>query len=62
MEYVISFGTDSKTVASLAAKWSSNFMQTFEESKRKWDKRYQDAFVPNNGHFSGNLPVLETDK
>lgn len=26
-----------------------------------WEERWQQAFIPGNGHFSGNLPLLSTE-
>lgn len=34
-------------------------MAAWEESCTQWERRWQQAFVPDNGHFSGNLPRLE---
>ncbi len=41
--------------------WGRNFNREFEDFKACWEKRWNDAFTPGNGHFSGNLPRLMTD-
>jgi hypothetical protein len=44
-----------------AAAWASNFNASMTECRTKWQQRWDDAFTPSNGHFSGNLPVLATN-
>ncbi|WP_331733976.1 LamG domain-containing protein (plasmid) [Streptomyces atratus] len=34
------------------------FGAAFSTTRKKWEKRWQDAFTPGNGHYSGSLPVL----
>lgn len=48
-----------KTDARVAA-WAARFDFVMDEFKKVWEKRWADAFTPNNAHFSGNLPVLKT--
>ena len=61
IEFVMAFGDDKNCVIQNAKDWSNDFYAAFEEAKTLWQKRFEDAFTPNNGHFSGSLPVLETD-
>lgn len=34
------------------------FGAAFNTARKSWEKRWQDAFTPGNGHYSGSLPVL----
>jgi hypothetical protein len=47
-------------LAARANGWSTNFEQTWNETKTKWAQRWADMFTPGNTHFSGNLPTLVT--
>ncbi|WP_327241695.1 LamG domain-containing protein [Streptomyces sp. NBC_01320] len=38
------------------------FGAAFSTARKSWEKRWQDAFTPENGHFSGSLPVLTDTK
>lgn len=51
----------SDQVAARVAGWAGEFTKQFEDCKRVWERRWQDAFTPGNRHFSGHLPVLVTD-
>ncbi|MFA9565170.1 MAG: hypothetical protein ACERLM_10770, partial [Acidimicrobiales bacterium] len=48
-------------VIARARRYSSEFGRTWARSEDGWRRRWLDAFTPGNSHFSGNLPVLETD-
>lgn len=41
--------------------WASHFDAQMAAFKSLWAQRWDEAFTPGNGHFSGNLPLLETD-
>ena len=43
------------------ADWAAHFSTVFAGCKSVWEQRWADAFTPGNTHFSGNLPVLETE-
>ncbi|WP_326791504.1 LamG domain-containing protein [Streptomyces sp. NBC_00841] len=34
------------------------FGAAFSTARKSWEERWQDAFTPGNGHYSGSLPVL----
>ena len=38
----------------------SGWAQCWAEARRRWEGRWQSAFVPHNGHYSGYLPVGNT--
>jgi hypothetical protein len=42
--------------------WARDFDAEMDAFKQVWGKRWMDAFTPGNGHFSGHLPVLETNE
>ena len=44
-----------------AQRLARDFQHLWGEARERWEQRWQDAFTPNNGHFSGHLPVLETE-
>ena len=44
-----------------ARRWASGFDKQFSLAKEMWEERWQAAFTPNNTHFSGNFPMLETN-
>ena len=43
------------------ADWAARFDAMMDNCKLVWEHRWADAFTPGNTHFSGNLPVLETN-
>ncbi len=63
LEFVAGDGRDnaSEDIRASVTKWSDNFSTEFDRFKTVWEQRWADTFTPGNGHFSGNLPVLETD-
>ena len=61
IEYVMSFGDNKSGVIYGAQSWAAGFDNVFAESKNKWQKRFNDAFTVGNNHYSGNLPILDTD-
>ena len=61
IELIMAFGDDKDSVILNARKWSDDFNTVFNEAKNLWQKRFNDAFTPDNGHFSGSLPVLKSD-
>ena len=58
IEFVIAAGTDALAVRQKALSWSSRFSTQFDSSKDLWQQRFEQAFIPNNTHFSGSLPIL----
>ncbi|WP_159072261.1 LamG domain-containing protein [Streptomyces sp. CMB-StM0423] len=38
------------------------FQATFSAAAEEWRSRWYEAFTPDNGHYSGFLPVLRTDE
>lgn len=60
LEFVMAADTDSSAVLPGVATWKADFETIFRAAKESWEKRFRDAFTPNNGHFSGNLPTLQT--
>jgi hypothetical protein len=41
--------------------WTGDFAEAFDGFKNVWEQRWADAFTPGNKHFSGWLPVLQTE-
>lgn len=60
IDFVMTVGNGDDEAVSLARKWTEEFEPTFAAAKTQWEKRYADVFVPGNGFYSGNLPVLTT--
>jgi hypothetical protein len=53
--------TDAPASASAtASRWAGSFAACFSGAQTLWERRWQDAFTPGNGHYSGNAPVLLT--
>ncbi len=52
---------DSQKVQADVTRWRNHFSTEFDGFKKCWERRWADAFTPENKHFSGNLPVLVTD-
>lgn len=52
---------DTQRVQADVKRWSTNFSEEFDGFKRCWEQRWADAFMRDNHHFSGSLPVLITD-
>ena len=60
VNFVMAVGNGDDEALTLARKWTTEFESTFEAARTQWEKRYTEAFVPGNGYYSGNLPVLMT--
>ncbi|HMD85202.1 MAG TPA: hypothetical protein VKO18_10955 [Terriglobia bacterium] len=60
IEFVMAVADSDDKATHLAIKWAGGFEKAFDSAKTLWEKRFADAFVPGNGYFSGNLPVLTT--
>jgi hypothetical protein len=61
VEIAFAFGTSRYETLKKVSQWTEDFSTIFEGAKSNWEKRWNDAFIPHNGHFSGSLPVLDTD-
>ncbi len=62
VNYVV--GCDATDDAALLKKCEARaqaFTATFEECRQNWETRWHEAFTAGNAHFSGYLPVLQTD-
>jgi hypothetical protein len=57
----MSIGNSNEEALANANGWSKDFHSVFAEAFTKWQERYDLAFTPNNGYFSGWLPTLNTD-
>jgi hypothetical protein len=44
-----------------ARRLAARFPDTVAAAARAWQQRFDDAFTPGNGRYSGHLPLLETD-
>jgi hypothetical protein len=60
IDFVMAVGSGDDEPVSQAGKWVAEFDSTFAAAKTQWEKRFADCFVPGNGFYSGNLPVLTT--
>jgi hypothetical protein len=60
IDFAMAVGNSDDEALTLAHKWVADFEATFAAAKSQWEKRYSDQFVPGNGFYSGNLPVLTT--
>ncbi|MFI6730233.1 LamG domain-containing protein [Streptomyces atratus] len=49
---------DGKGVVDACNATLGAFGAVFNTPRKSWEKRWQDAFTPGNGHYSGSLPVL----
>ena len=52
---------DEATVAATASSFSADlptFRAAFAAAHSKWEERWQQAFAPRSGYWSGNLPTL----
>lgn len=63
LEFVAGDGRENDTdkTRESVTHWSENFSKEFEDFRNTWEERWSDTFTHGNKHFSGNLPVLETD-
>ncbi|QEG36408.1 glucosidase family protein [Bythopirellula goksoeyrii] len=50
----------SQETVNKATAWASNFEETWNTVKSRWQDRWNDVFDPENDHFSGWLPTLVT--
>ena len=60
IEFVMAVGTNQDRVVASAAAWAADFAGVYREARDLWQARFNAAFTPGNGHFSGHLPVLTT--
>jgi hypothetical protein len=58
---VIVTSGDEAPVGATAAAMATDFTASFAEAGAAWQRRFDDAFTPENGRYSGHLPVLATD-
>ncbi len=62
LEYaVVSKNAGASVVAASARALAKTFAASYDEPRRWWEQRWAEAFTPGNGHFSGHLPVFETE-
>ena len=61
LEMAMAVGADPDSTAQQAQSWVGDFGSRFDQAQALWEKRWEQAFTPDNGHFSGNAPVLATD-
>jgi hypothetical protein len=57
-----SIGSDPAAAATVEQAVAANvtaFQATWSAAARKWEERWNQAFTPNNGFFSGHLPTLD---
>ncbi len=61
--YVAGDGSHDQTAATRknVTGWAGNFAAEMDAFEGVWKQRWADAFTPGNAHFSGNLPVLNSD-
>ena len=52
--------TDGIAVVDACNAMLGTFRGAFDAVAHRWEQRWQDAFTPGNGHYSGSLPVLKT--
>ncbi len=58
IEFVMAAGTDLNLVSKQVSTWRATFPETWQTARDQWQHRFRQAFTPENGHFSGNLPTL----
>jgi hypothetical protein len=58
---VAAVGVDFDAVLEKLKDQISNFDVEWRLACEKWESRWQDAFDPQNTHFSGNLPSIQTN-
>lgn len=61
VDIVLVVAADAGAARQRAHAWMQDFDRVYAESKSKWEARWANAFEEDPGHFSGCLPVLETD-
>ena len=54
-------GPEPDEVIERARHRASSFEHAWTATEEGWRTRWRDTFTPGNDHFSGHLPVLETD-
>ena len=61
--YVAGDGSHDQTAATQknVSGWADRLKAEMDAFEAVWKQRWADAFTPGNAHFSGNLPVLNTD-
>jgi len=58
---VVAAADGSGEAAAAAIDARSRYTALFKQAKLRWEQRFADAFKADNEHFSGHLPVLDTD-
>ncbi|MGW5242200.1 LamG-like jellyroll fold domain-containing protein [Monashia sp. NPDC004114] len=58
---LVAAAESAQQAVSAAVDGRSRFTALFKQAKVRWEQRFADAFEPDNEHFSGHLPVLDTD-
>jgi len=57
---LFTFHSDREQAAQIAKQWHGREDEVFTASRRRWESLWRAAFTPNNGIFSGSLPVVHT--
>ena len=57
---LFTFHSDREQAGQIARQWYGREDEAFAAGRRRWESLWQAAFTPNNGIFSGSLPVVHT--
>jgi hypothetical protein len=61
IECVCAIGHDAGEATIRVDRWVSDFGAQFDAARKKWEERWENAFVPGNKYFSGHFPTLVTN-
>lgn len=53
-------GAHAEEVHQRARRWAARFDAVWQATADRWRARWREMFTPENDHFSGNAPILET--
>lgn len=54
------FHADRRTALEIAGEWSGKAAAIFSATRVRWEELWAAAFTPENSHFSGHLPIVES--
>ena len=63
LSLVYTFGPTCAAALALCTPLASptSFASAWNNTEALWEERWQQAFTPNNSHYSGHLPMLKAD-
>lgn len=57
---LVTFHADRKEAVAITRQWHGRAEAVFEGARARWERLWTAAFTPDNGIFSGHMPILQS--